>query len=334
MRTVLIMAIIALSFILYITIDGKDISKNTVNQNALFLPALFKEIDKIIEINIQDGKDKLVLSKVEEQWIVKSAADYPANVSVIKQLLLNLTEIKILRIKSNQQPQHRNLGVNPLGEEGKERLQITIFNESKKIKEDFIFKKKFHEKNRTFMRSVRQNEVYETEGQLDLSTDNIKWLDANLINIPSDKISSITVERTNENFTLNRKKNSPIYFEVSNLDKRLVEKSATFTSALAAFLESLRFNDVKKKSLIENADVKSRHVFFLSNMNEHVEIIDYETKFGIFTEFNLSDSLSISSNYDYTKPELLEKFVFLLPKYKRRLLEKRISDLTKKRESK
>ena len=54
------------------------------------------------------------------------------------------------------------------------------------------------------MRSVRQNEVYETE--LDLSTDNIKWLDANLINIPSDKISSITVERTNENFTLNRKK--------------------------------------------------------------------------------------------------------------------------------
>ena len=65
-----------------------------------------------------------------------------------------------------------------------------------------------------------------------------------------------------------------------------------------------------------------------------VEIIDYETKFGIFTEFNLSDSLSTSSNYDYTKPVLLEKFVFLLPKYKRRLLEKRIPDLTKKRESK
>ena len=89
------MAIIALSFILYITIHrNQDISKNTVNQNALFLPALFKEIDKIIEINIQDGKDKLVLSKLKNGF-VKSADDYPANVSVIKQLLLNLTEIKI-----------------------------------------------------------------------------------------------------------------------------------------------------------------------------------------------------------------------------------------------
>ena len=36
----------------------------------------------------------------------------------------------------------------------------------------------------------------------------------------------------------------------------------------------------------------------LSNMNEHVEIIDYETKFGIFTEFNLSivyQSLAITT---------------------------------------
>ena len=328
------MAIIALSFILYITIEGKDISKDNVKHNALFLPALFKDIDKIIEINIQDGKDKLVLSRVEEQWVVKSADDYPANVSVIKKLLLDLTGIKILRIKSNQKLQHRNLGVNPIEEQGKERLQITILKESKQVKEDFIFKAKFHEKDRTFMRSIRQKEVYETEGQLDLSTDNIRWIDANLINIPSYKISSIIVERTNENFTLTRKKDSPIYFEVSNLDKRLVEKSATFTSALAAFLESLRFNDVKKKSVIENAEVKSRHVFFISNTDEYVEIIDYQTKFGIFTGFNLSDGLSSSSDYDYTKPELIERFVFLLPKYKRRLLEKRVSDLTKKREFK
>ena len=72
-----------------------------------------------------------MLSKVEEQWIVKSADDYPANVSD-KQLLLNLTEIKILRIKSNQQPQHRNS--NPLGEEVKKDCKLQFLTNQKRSK--------------------------------------------------------------------------------------------------------------------------------------------------------------------------------------------------------
>ena len=56
-----------------------------------------------------------------------------------------------------------------------------------------------------------------------------------------------------ENFTLVRLDESSIQFKIDGLDEHLIEKSPTFTSGISAFLESLKFNDVKRKEIIKDS---------------------------------------------------------------------------------
>ena len=329
------MSIIAIASILYITLytDGLDRSNSISNQNIWLFPSLLTVVDEINQIQIQLNNEQLILKKLKGSWVLNTADNYPANIPIIKKFLLQLTGIKIIKTKTSKETEYRALGVNSLEQEGYDRYQITIYKNQNEVIQSFLIKKDFHENNRTFMRKINQKEVYETEGQLELTMDKINWLDANIINVSSNKIKRVTVDTPEEKFTLARREGSLIHFKIDGLDKNLEEKSQISTSTLAAFMESLRFNDVKEKSLLKNAQQLSRFRFDLKTKNQSIEVIDYQTKLGIFTEFNLVGGPP-SKDSNFVNPELIKQFVFKLPQYKRRLLNRRLSDLTKKKTNK
>lgn len=329
MRTVVIMAMIAIAAITYITFPTAGVDRRSNgSQNVLLFPSLFKGLNEINKIQVQSNQGQLILTKEKGRWILSTADNYPADISIIKKFLLQLTEIKVIKTKTRNEIQYAALGVNPIEDKGYERYQITIYKKQNEIAQSLMVKKAFHENNRTFMRKIGQKEVFETEGKLELTTDKINWLDANIVSVSSNRIKRVTVNTPDEKFTLSRKADSPIYFKIDELGDHLEEKSQISTSTLAALLESLRFNDVRKKSFINEAPRLSSFRFDLTKEGESIEIVDYQTKLGVFSQFNLLSG-SPDTDPSFVSPELIKKFVFKLPKYKRRLLNKRLSDLTK-----
>jgi hypothetical protein len=57
------------------------------------IPLLFDEVDRI---NIVAGDNQTELGRKEENWVIKSAADRPANTSAVQQLIKNLQKQKIV----------------------------------------------------------------------------------------------------------------------------------------------------------------------------------------------------------------------------------------------
>jgi len=324
------MATTAIAAITYIVIFSVDSNQGGAKQSNLLFPNLFNVLDKIEKIEFLKNDNQLVVKKIEGKWVVGSADNYPANVSMIKKFLFNLTEIKTINIKTTNPSQHRNLAVNDIGEEGEDRFQITISIEPEKEITKFVIKEKFHNDNRTFIKKVGQKEVFETQGALSLTTNKIKWLNADIIDLPSNAIKRITVNHLNENFTLVRLDESSIQFKIEELDEDLVEKSPMFTSAISAFLESLKFNDVKRKEII-NDSKKLGSFTFITKDGEEIRVQDFKTVSGVFTEFSIVKETSSETDSDFINPNLIKKFVFKLPKYKRRLLDKKLSDLTRRK---
>ena len=324
------MAISAVAAIAYIVLFSIDSNQENAKQRNLLFPDLFNVLDKVDKIEFLKSDNKLIVKKIKGEWVVESADDYPARVSTIKKFLLDLTEIKTIDIKTTDPSQYRNLAVNHIGEKGLNRLQITISIEQGKEIIKFIVKEKFHNDNRTFIKKVGQKEVFETQGALSLSADKIKWLSADIIDLSSNAIKRITVNHPDENFTLVRLDESSVQFKIKGLDKDSVEKSPTFTSAISAFLESLKFNDVKRKEIIKDSKKLGRFTFKTTD-GEEIIVQDFETVLGVFTEFSIAKVPSSESNSDFTNPDLIQKFVFKLPRYKRRLLDRKLSDLTKRK---
>ena len=324
------MATSAIAAIAYIVLLSTDSNQENAKQRNLLFPDLFNVLDKVDKIEFLKNDNKLIVKKIEGEWVVESADNYPAKVATIKKFLLDLTEIRTIDIKTTDPSQYRNLAVNHIGEEGQDRFQITISIEQGKEIVKFIIKEKFHSDNRTFIKKVGQKEVFETQGALFLSADKIKWLNADIINLSSNAIKRITVKHLDENFTLVRLDESSIQFKIDGLDENLIEKSPTFTSGISAFLESLKFNDVKRKEIIKDSK-KLVSITFKTTDGEEIRVQDFETVSGIFTEFNIAKDLSLETNSIFTNADLIQKFVFKLPKYKRRLLDRKLSDLTKRK---
>ena len=324
------MATSAIAAIAYIVLLSTDPNQENARQRNLLFPDLFNVLDKVDQIEFLKNDNKLIVKKIEGEWVVESADNYPAKVSTIKKFLLDLTEIRTIDIKTTDPSQHRNLAVNHIGEEGQNRFQITISIEQGKEIAKFIIKEKFHSDNRTFIKKVGQKEVFETQGALYLSADKIQWLNADIIDLSSNAIKRINVNHLDENFTLVRLDESSVQFKIDGLDNDLIEKSPTFTSAISAFLESLKFNDVKRKEIIQDSK-KLVSIKFKTTDGQEIRVQDFETVSGTFTEFSFAKDPSLETNSNFTNPDLIQKFVFKLPKYKRRLLDRKLSDLTKRK---
>lgn len=324
------MATMAIGAIAYIVLFSVDSSYQSTKHDNLLFPNLFNVLEKIEKIELLKNDKQLIVKKIEGEWVIESADNYPANVTKIKKFLLDLTEIKIINIKTINPSQYHNLAVNDIEEEGQNRFQITIFSEQGKEIIKFIIKEKFHNGNRTFIKKFGRKEVFETQGAPSLTADKIRWLNADIIDLPSNAVKRITVNHLDENFVLVRLDESSIHFKIDELDKDLVEKSPTFTSAISAFLESLKFNDVKRKEIINESKKLGSFTFKTTN-GEEIGVKDFETASGIFTEFSITKGPSSETNSNFTNPNLIQKFVFKLPKYKRRLLDKKLSDLAKRK---
>ncbi len=328
----MIMASLAIAAVGYILFLSTDPDKGTTNQYNSLFPDLFNNLDKVEKIKLVKQGNTLVLKKIQNQWVVKSADNYPANVSTIKKFLLDLTAIKTINIKTSDPLQYRNLAVNKIEDEGHNRFQITISNESGNEIEKFIVKEKFHNDTRTFIKKAGQKEVFETQGAVSLSINKIEWLNADITNLSSKAIDKITIDHIDEQFTLIRMKDS-IHFKIDKLDDNLLEKSPIFTSAIAAFLESLKFNDVKGREITNDSKRLSSFIFKTTS-DEEIKVEDFETDSGVFTEFSIGKKSSAKTDSIFIDPSSVNKFVFKLPKYKRRLLDRRLSDLTKRSGSK
>ena len=120
------MATSAIAAIAYIVLLSTDSNQEKAKQRNLLFPDLFNVLDKVDKIEFLKNDNKLIVKKIEGEWVVESADNYPAKVATIKKFLLDLTEIRTIDIKTTDPSQHRNLAVNNIGEEGQNRFQITI----------------------------------------------------------------------------------------------------------------------------------------------------------------------------------------------------------------
>ena len=112
-----------------VSIDNKPQSE--IMKTSLF-PALIDSVNEITEITIEDRRFKSILKKIDGVWYLHNKDNYPASTSGIKQLALELSNLKILEAKTSSVEKYAKLGVNNLSVEGSQASQITVSTSEKK----------------------------------------------------------------------------------------------------------------------------------------------------------------------------------------------------------
>jgi hypothetical protein len=106
-----------------VSLDNKPQSE--IVKTSLF-PALIDSINEITEVTIADRRFESILKKIDGVWYLHNKDNYPASTSGIKQLALELSNLKILEAKTSSVEKYAKLGVNDLSIEGSRASQITV----------------------------------------------------------------------------------------------------------------------------------------------------------------------------------------------------------------
>jgi hypothetical protein len=182
----LIAALIAISGALYLSTERNESAEIS---GAPLLPGFSTELNSVSSLSVIKGgvKPVVTIHKKGEQWTVADRADYPADVSKLRRLLISLGDAKIREQKTSDPANYPIIGVEDPTKAGSSGAQIEV--QAKDGKHDIIVGKSSAGGN--YVRRAGEKQSYVVEPGISFEAEPRYWIETQLLDIPTAKIQSL-----------------------------------------------------------------------------------------------------------------------------------------------
>jgi len=185
----LIAALVVLTAGLYLA-SQRNPSQETLQ--VKLLPQLADEINAVTAITVRKGGalPTVTVQQHGAQWTVAERAEYPADVSKIRKLLLSLRDANIVEQKTSEPSKFPVIGVEDPVDPGAQGAQITVSGPG--FKHALIVGKSVGEGN--FVRRESDNRTFSVEPAIGIETEPRFWIDSRLLDVPVALLQSVDVK--------------------------------------------------------------------------------------------------------------------------------------------
>lgn len=172
-------------------------SDDDADDFALLYPDLFEQLSDVNKLTFQGREGNFSLTRDEgEDWTVDDYYNYPADFDLVKRMLIDLADAKILEAKTDDPELHSVLGV-----DGDEALEIQMFNEDDLIAGVVLGKTRDvtvqSGPRQTYVRRSGEDQAWLAEGYLQISPVMLNWIDGEIINVARERIARVDIIQPN-----------------------------------------------------------------------------------------------------------------------------------------
>ena len=311
-----------------VSIDNKPQSE--IMKTSLF-PALIDSVNEITEVTIEDRRFKSILKKIDGAWYLHNKDNYPASTSGIKQLALELSNLKILEAKTSSVEKYAKLGVNNLSVEGSQASQITVSTSEKKLVSLLIgLSPKGAKKAKRYIRLTGETAAQLVAGQITASTNPIEWLDPQIIDLDSKSIKRLTIDVPEEKkIVISKNTESEDFFTLQDIPESFEMKSKTIVSSIPAILMDLRLNDVISANAVTDLE-PSQKTTVTTFSGLEILLTDYiweNKRYTVFEAYLGKDKKELPNSTIEKINNKVRGWAYEIPAYKRRMINRKFNDL-------
>jgi hypothetical protein len=216
------------------------------------LPALPADLNAVTAVTVRKGSTTptLTLHKAGQQWSVAERADYPADVSKLRQLLVSLRDARIVEAKTTDAARFPLIGVEDPVDAGAAGAEVAVLTAGGKSA--VIVGKSVG--NGNFVRRQGENRAYSVEPPISVETEPRFWIDARLIDVPVALIQSIEFKpATGAGFSLHRLNPADNAFSLDGAPAGRKAKDGHALAPSASMLTGLNAEDVAPANSIDFA---------------------------------------------------------------------------------
>lgn len=176
------------SFVIALGLYFDDSSnKNDIASESL-VPSFSEMLEKIAYIEFTNNQGTTTIENVENQWLITSYNNFPANTELLSRFFIQLREAEIIDYKTNREDLHYKLG---LDQDNKMDLILKTSNGDK------IFSLNIGTYNYnipgTYVKKPNSNQSFIVNSNLSADTANFYWAPTDLINIGKSQIKSVQI---------------------------------------------------------------------------------------------------------------------------------------------
>jgi len=214
------------------------------------LPALTDDLNAVTAVTVRKGSatPTVTLHKAGQQWAVAERADYPADVSKLRLLLVALRDAKIVEEKTVDPARFPQIGVEDPVAAGAAGAEVAVATAGGKSA--VIVGKTVGSGN--FVRRQGENRSYSVEPSITLETEPKFWIDARLIDVPAALIQSIEFKpAAGLSFALHRLNPADNTFSLEGIPAGRKAKDGHALAPSPSLLTGLNAEDVAASSTVD-----------------------------------------------------------------------------------
>ncbi len=226
-----------------------------------FFPGLEEKLNDIAKIEVSDAKNKLTLVRKEETWTLEESAGYEAKLEPVRNLLMDLGNIKKLEAKTSSPDLYKRIDVDDMKADGSNAKLVKLYDESGAEKASLIVGKDDYSSGdpgkgpNKYVRKPEDKQAWLVAGNVRLVVNQPSWLKSDFMDIAATRVKSTEIlHKDGERVLAERADKNAVNFELKTLPAGREVKDASSPSEAGRILASVRFDEVKKREDLKLSD--------------------------------------------------------------------------------
>lgn len=239
---------------LFLIESGSD--SDVAGAGTPLLPDMRGAANDIEEVTIsRAGQPALRIRRTGDEWVVPDRGDYPANVTILRSVLLAMTDASVVEAKTANPALHDRLGVNDPGDENSESVLVSARAGERRF--DLIFGNVAQSSYR-YARIAGEDQSWLIDQNPDLPAGIGDWLDKDIVDIDSSQMRSVSITHADgETLYISKAAEAATDFDVADIPDDRELAYSTVANGIAGALNDLDLEDVRPATGEAAADVST-----------------------------------------------------------------------------
>ncbi|MCB2427250.1 DUF4340 domain-containing protein [Methylophaga pinxianii] len=173
-------------------------TEDTSDDFSLLFPELFEQLDDVDRITFKSEQDEFTLNNDGNSWVIADYYNYSADESLIRRMLVDMADARILEQKTDDPELYPVLGVEGTEVEGSSSFEIKLFNDEQVIAGLILgqardLSSESAGPQQYYIRRIGDERSYLAEGYFQLSPMMLNWIDGQIMDIARERIARVDI---------------------------------------------------------------------------------------------------------------------------------------------
>jgi len=363
-RNVIIAVITAVIVVVAWQTSQKNAPTTELVSERLY-PDLIERLNDVQSVKIQSAASITELVRSGENWVVANRDNFPATFATVKNTLINLADATVIEEKTSKPERYARIGVGDISEPDSKAVRLEIdAGSGDQLATVLIGNERSGSQLNARQFYVRKTDAAAAllvEGELNVKDDPADWMDSAVVNVATARVRQVSITPADgPQVVVTKQKAGDNFFTLSDIPTGFEAKSRSVVSSLGAMLLDVKFDNVAAQSRVgASSPIATAEVRTFDGLIGTMERFELDGESFVrfrfaFDEAGIvadpvtadeSESRATTDQADADKEmsvtdevaglnEKTQAWVYALPDYKDRMLEKRLDDMIKPVEEK